>query len=364
MGLFYPIFGWLLNPMIGAAAMSLSSITVCLNALRLRLFKPAHASQDLSEPDKEPVLIEESAKSVPADAVQNAAPASEQLLRTSAPAARTSAKKSPKSDIIRNEEGTPLSKTGEPLKMKPFVLVNEKPAAKASAQPACPAPSASADDAAKTNEPAAEAALFRVGGMSCKNCQHHVQQALLGIDGVMQADVSLEPAQAYVLCSKPVLKETLAKAVTEAGYEVEPSAASAVINLNPDFCHNNGASLKKLMETILKENVSWVLLDLEKHTLELYGSSDFNEQQIEKELFNMYETNSHKGGQTMILKISGMSCAHCAARVEKALLGVPGVESAKVDLAKEQAEVTGSSLDAKALAHAVTEAGYAVNAIE
>ena len=45
-GVWIPIFGWQLNPMFGAAAMSLSSFCVVTNALRLNWFKVHDASKD------------------------------------------------------------------------------------------------------------------------------------------------------------------------------------------------------------------------------------------------------------------------------------------------------------------------------
>lgn len=48
-GVFYPLLGWQLNPIFGAAAMSLSSVCVVSNALRLRFFKPKHQSDPIEK---------------------------------------------------------------------------------------------------------------------------------------------------------------------------------------------------------------------------------------------------------------------------------------------------------------------------
>jgi Cu+-exporting ATPase len=59
------------------------------------------------------------------------------------------------------------------------------------------------------------------------------------------------------------------------------------------------------------------------------------------------------------LEITGMTCASCVRRVERALAAVPGVAAAAVNLAAESADVTlGRPVDARALITVVAGAGY------
>lgn len=64
------------------------------------------------------------------------------------------------------------------------------------------------------------------------------------------------------------------------------------------------------------------------------------------------------------LQVEGMTCASCVARVEKALLKVPGVAGASVNLATEQATVQAPPAAVPALLAAVEKAGYHAQALK
>lgn len=61
----------------------------------------------------------------------------------------------------------------------------------------------------------------------------------------------------------------------------------------------------------------------------------------------------------MVLKIEGMMCGHCKARVEKALKAVAGVETVEISLEHKTATVTGNA-DSALLRQAVIDAGYQI----
>ena len=71
-----------------------------------------------------------------------------------------------------------------------------------------------------------------------------------------------------------------------------------------------------------------------------------------------------ESGVLIDLQVTGMHCGGCLRRVERALLAVPGVTGAKLDLATGQAHVhvAVGGTGAKALVAAVAAAGYGATA--
>ena len=60
-----------------------------------------------------------------------------------------------------------------------------------------------------------------------------------------------------------------------------------------------------------------------------------------------------------VIKVDGMMCSHCKARVETVCKAVPGTVDAVVDLAAKTVTVTGTA-DVEALKKAITDADYTI----
>ena len=67
---------------------------------------------------------------------------------------------------------------------------------------------------------------------------------------------------------------------------------------------------------------------------------------------------SEEEKETHVIRVEGMMCAHCKARVEKVCKEIPGVENALVSLEEKNVTVTGGDLEV--LKKAITDAGYEV----
>ena len=62
---------------------------------------------------------------------------------------------------------------------------------------------------------------LKISGMTCGHCVSHVKSALEGMEGVSEADVSLENNAAEVTLSGEVIDADLVAAVEAAGYQAE-----------------------------------------------------------------------------------------------------------------------------------------------
>ena len=92
-----------------------------------------------------------------------------------------------------------------------------------------------------------------------------------------------------------------------------------------------------------------------------YDDGALSEEAIRKTVDGLgYKAVSRTEQEKAVMVVGGMTCASCAARVEKALKKVPGVESASVNLTNERATIVFDSDVArlKDLRSAVEQAGY------
>ena len=175
-GLWYPIFGWKLNPMFGAAAMSLSSFCVVTNALRLNLFKMHDASKDHPMRKRaEKAASKGGEKAENAGAVRMGAEDTRSIGQT-ANGNETVSKEMQKSENQKNN-----------INMEEITMTK----------------------------------TMNIEGMMCGHCEARVKKALEALAGVESAEVSHEKGTAIVSMSADVADDTLKEAVEAQDYKVD-----------------------------------------------------------------------------------------------------------------------------------------------
>ncbi|MCO8579310.1 heavy metal translocating P-type ATPase [Burkholderia multivorans] len=252
--------------------------------------------------------------------------------------------------------------------------------------------------AAVTSEPidhkASRSVELDIDGMTCASCVSRVEKALAKVPGVARATVNLATERATVDASADVSTARLAEAVEQAGYrampvESAPSAMTATpvdhkaahsveLDIDGMTCASCVSRVEKALSKVPGVARATVNLATERATVE--ASADVSAarlaEAVEQAGYRATPVESapsaatsepvhHKAAHSVELDIDGMTCASCVSRVEKALVKVPRVTHASVNLATERATVEASAdVSATQLVEAVEQAGYQATPVE
>ena len=214
------LFSYKMNPMVGAAAMSLSSFTVCMNALRLNLFKLHDASHDKKRKN-------------PAAAVVEKADLAPQPAGCPVPAtAGTQVTYQVKGMMCAHCEGR-VKKALEELEgvvsakadhtIGTVVATVTKPLDYARVQQAVAKAGYEVTGEEKTadGESDGTTVTLKVKGMMCAHCEGRVKKALEGLEGVTSAKADHNSGTVEVTETRNVPENDFKSAILKAGYEYE-----------------------------------------------------------------------------------------------------------------------------------------------
>ncbi len=223
-----------MNPMWGAAAMSISSFTVCMNALRLNLFKVHDASKDrpmrkkalpydesiqasVGEAADTPAEVKE-AKAA-AEVNESAAPQADKVIRIDGMMCEHCEGRIKKA--LESLEGIDSAEASHE-KANALVVTNakfdEEEVKKAVADAGYDFVGVEEiNDQAKENKDMEK--IINIEGMKCEHCEARVQKALEALEGIDSAVTSHDNNNAVLTVNDKFNEEEVKKAVTDAGYE-------------------------------------------------------------------------------------------------------------------------------------------------